>query len=239
MTDKRAKAIIAVFGGEDRDAVATAKKLGAEIARRGQILLTGGSAPGTKYVKDSAIDGVGSSPWVGVERKPKKVAASESGSGLVIYTDLDNKRNYLEACLCDAAIGLKGGDGTISEVTFALALQRPVVLVGDHWKAEGSLDGSTRQAVLASMVQHAFTRVRRTLTGRPDFDALLNEVAIRGGLEQLPPFTYVSSSNPPEDAIDWILKVLASRHKAGGFPALAGYRDVAQTYRDWLATHAV
>ncbi len=239
MKEKRSRAVIGVFGGSAPDAVEAAKGLGMEIGRRGQILLTGGSGPGTKAVKDGAIDGVGSSPWVGVERAPKKIAFSESQNGCVIYTDLDHKRNYLEACLCDAAIGLPGGDGTVSEITFALALQRPVVLLGNHWTAGGSLDGPRRAAVLDSMVTSAFRRVRTDKTGKPDFDALLNDATIRDGLAELPPYKYVLSLREPAEAIDWILEVFASRPKSGAFPALRDYRDVAISYGKWLATYAV
>jgi uncharacterized protein (TIGR00725 family) len=126
MSESRTKVIIAVFGGDDPDAVDRARKLGALIAGRSHILLTGGTRPGTNPVRESAILGAGSSPWVGVGRA-NKIDAAELDRGFVIYTDLGHKRNYLEACLCDAAIGLTGGDGTVSEVTFSLALQRPVV----------------------------------------------------------------------------------------------------------------
>jgi hypothetical protein len=87
MTEIRARAI---FGSHDSDAVTVAKRLGAVVAQRGQILLTGGTKCGTTSVKESAICGAGSSPWVGVGRD-NRIYTSEAGTGFVIYTDLGHK----------------------------------------------------------------------------------------------------------------------------------------------------
>jgi len=241
MTDIRARAIIAVFGGDDRDAVAIAKKMGGIIAQKGHILLTGGTRAGTDSVKHSAIDGVGSSPWVGVDRA-KTIDASESDGGFIIQTDLDHKRNYVEACLCDAAIGLKGGDGTLSEVTFALSLQRPVALLGDHWKHDWFLDAPNRLKTLSSMVDRAFSRVGKQPSGKPSLDAVFNERVIRDGLNQLPPYNYLTATNTPEDAVDWIIGSLyasGDKRLAGAFPFIEGYERVAAQYDEWLTKHAI
>jgi predicted Rossmann-fold nucleotide-binding protein len=232
MSENRSKAIIGVFGGDDAEAVRAAKMLGGVIARHKQILLTGGTRPGNESVKQSAIAGVGSSQWVGVERADT-IGHAESDKGFVIFSNIGHRRNYLEACLCDAAVGLKGGDGTISEVVFALALRKPVALVGDHWRENGSLDGAERPRVLKSMVERAFYRVGTARSGRPDLDQLLNEAAINAGLEQLPPYGYFPI-NAAGDAIGWIMGQLASCPKAGHFPRLAGYEDVAAAYHNWL-----
>jgi hypothetical protein len=122
MTVKRIKRIIAVFGGsKDADVLACAEELGRTIAEENQILLTGGTRPARDAVKNSAICGAGSSPWVGVDRaSPGNTdwsTAPEPGFGFLVRSDLDHKRNYLEACMCDAAIGLQGGIGTESRRT--------------------------------------------------------------------------------------------------------------------------
>jgi uncharacterized protein (TIGR00725 family) len=238
MSGTRTKLIIAVFGGTDPDAINKARALGAIIAQRSHILLTGGTRPSTARVSESAIDGVRSSAWVGVARS-NKIVTEPWNSGLVIYTDLGHKRNYLEAHLCDAAIGLSGGDGTVSEVTFSLALQRPVVLVGDDWKKSGCLDDASRPAVLMSMVNRAFNRVGRESSGRPDLDALLNESAISAALAHLPPYMYLASSEPVEDAVDWIENVFKTRAKSGHFPTLKGYESLAAEYEEWLSKRGV
>lgn len=232
MDHHRTKAVVAVFGGADPEAVRLAKTLGEMIARSGQILLTGGSGPGDATVKESATAGAGNSPWVGVERTAA-IGFAVRGPGFVINSDLGHRRNYLEACLCDAAIALWGGDGTISEAVFSLALRRPVALVGDRWHDHGSLDRFDRPEVLQSMVERAFRRVGLPPSNRPDLDKLLNIPAINAGLEQLPQYRYFRTSAVGE-AVGWIVNVLASGPKAGSFPQLAGYEDVAAAYQKWL-----
>ncbi len=158
MTNRRTKNIIGVFGGDDAKAVTFAKRLGTIIADRKQILLTGGKGTGTKTVKDSAIDGVGSSPWRGVDRPkmiPENAGCYENGAGFVIVSDLDHKWNYLEAALCDAAIGLEGKEGTYSEVVCALSLRRPVALIGNSWDEKWPVDPRKGPEAAASAAMDA------------------------------------------------------------------------------------
>jgi predicted Rossmann-fold nucleotide-binding protein len=70
MASKRTKRIIAVFGGsQDGDVLDFAEKLGRIIAQEKQILLTGGTGCAKDDVKNAAICGAGSSPWIGVDRR--------------------------------------------------------------------------------------------------------------------------------------------------------------------------
>src|SRR5689334_17748490 len=101
----RGKAIIAVFGGDDSRAIAFATRLGAEVATQKQIVLTGGDTPGHDAVKNAALLGAANAPWIGVQRG-KKSTWIPQGAHCVIVTTLGHKRNFLEACLCDAAIVL-------------------------------------------------------------------------------------------------------------------------------------
>jgi uncharacterized protein (TIGR00725 family) len=245
MTNSRAKAIIAVFGGDDAKAVAFAKRLGAAIADRKQILLTGGKEAGPEAVKDSAIDGVGLSPWIGVDRprpRPEKDDCYEKGAGFVIVSDLDHKRNYLEAALCDAAIGLTGEEGTYSEVVFALSLHRPVALVGNGWKKKWPVDPQKGPEAAASA---AMNKVRKVADDRPLLQKLLNEEAILLGLKGLPAdcCRYFGSEDDvkPEDVVDWILASLKLGNNlelAGDFPVIDGDERVKNHYKMWLAEHA-
>ena len=91
------------------------KEIGKAIAQRGHILLTGGTGP-EDSVKNIAIHGAGKLPWNGVDRQKKvihgNIVNENELDGFVIDSDLGHKRNYLEAHMCDAAIGLEGGDRT-------------------------------------------------------------------------------------------------------------------------------
>jgi predicted Rossmann-fold nucleotide-binding protein len=132
--------VIAVFGGNaaSPDELAAACLLGAEIGRSGAVLLTGGdgSDPGT--VKDAAIRAADEAAtpddpaaWVGVRNAPAAAAPEPRGPRSVVVTPGGgHRRNFVEACLCDAAIAIGGGPGTASEALFSLYLGRPVVIVG-------------------------------------------------------------------------------------------------------------
>jgi predicted Rossmann-fold nucleotide-binding protein len=134
--------VIGIFGGtEDADdAENLALWLGTEMLGDTKLMvLTGGFEPGERGAKNKALEAPDAKDrgWVGVtqegfiEAKPKGVA------GLILHTDLGHRRNYLEACLVDAAIALPGLLGTVSEAVATLCLGKRVVFVGDRW-----LDGS-------------------------------------------------------------------------------------------------
>jgi len=83
----RTRAIIGVFGGRDAIAVARAKEIGALLAARGQIVLTGGEKAGESSVKESAIAGAGESPWIGVLRNGP-IDSKSSNGGFLIHSGL-------------------------------------------------------------------------------------------------------------------------------------------------------
>jgi predicted Rossmann-fold nucleotide-binding protein len=246
MNGKRTKRIIAVFGGSKKaDVLDFAEKLGRIIAEEKQILLTGGTGPARGDVKNAAILGAGSSPWIGVDRrKPDEVRrlgpgakwSREPQQGFLIRSDLNHKRNYLEACMCDAAIGLEGEEGTVSEVTSALSLQRPVALVGDYWKRHYDLD-EYRSRVLDSMVDATFKRFKDS-GGSTALDSRLDPKRIRGALASLPHYKYFDSQATPEAVASWIISVLPDGEGfAGYFPSMEGHEEVAAAYKKWLSEH--
>lgn len=228
----RTKAIIGVFGSNEAPAIALARELGAEIARRGHIVLTGGTGPGDRAVKESAISGAGAAPWIGVDPS-SPIGTAEDGPGFVIRTALGHKRNYLEAHLCDAAIGLKGGPGTVSEVTFALSLGRPTALVREGWATSGCLDGATGALFIDTLVDVSFGRVRKESAGIPALDELLNEAAIREGLSRPGQHRYFPEATAAAVS-DWIVQALSSSGLRGSFPPIEGFENVATVYRQWL-----
>jgi hypothetical protein len=59
-----------------------------------------------------------------------------------------HQRNFVEACLCDAAIAIGVSKGTSSEALFSLYLRRPVALVG--WKDAGDLPATTERLLRAA-----------------------------------------------------------------------------------------
>lgn len=245
MSTTRKRPIVAVFGGNDKilikrcNLIERAKALGAEIASRRLIVLTGGTGPADKGVKGAAIDGAKGSPWIGVDQTGT-VRTSEQDTGIVISTDLGHKRNYLEASLCDAAICLEGGEGTVSEATFALALQRPVAFWGDDWRHELHLSGDEHATTVKSMVTQTFNRVGETPTGKPRFDALVSKKALDDGLSSLPPFMFFTTNTAASAVLDWITRTLSTIGSGlgGSFPPIDGYDETIRRYGVWLSRNA-
>ncbi len=138
--------VIAVFGGNNPadDELAAARVLGAQVHRSGAILLTGGGNTRARTVKDAAIrSAVGAAGpgnparWIGVQRAADPAEPRWQGlQSIVVTPGLNHRRNFVEACLCDAAIAIGGGSGTASEVVFSLFLKRPVVVIGARWPSD-------------------------------------------------------------------------------------------------------
>ncbi len=239
MKIERSKPIIAVFGSS-KHGLKLAEELGARIVEKNMILLTGGKrGKDKKRVSERAIDGaLTKGNWVGVARTTKK-DPEEQDLGIILHTDLDHYRNYLEACLCDAAIAIKGGPGTTSEVVLALALQRPVALVGP-WEHELT---SSR---LDEMVEEAFRiRLKRPSNNR-DIARWVKKEVIREKLKkELPPNTCFFGDWKPlemekqkfaDDAVDWIREQVSMRGLVGEFPKIEGYDEISAKYAKWLET---
>lgn len=235
----RSKAIIAVFGSTDQPAVELARALGAAIANRGQIVLSGGTDKGAGTVRGSAIEGTGSSPWVGVNQKGP-IGGYPEHHGFVIDTNLGHKRNYLEAHLCDAAIGLAGGDGTKSEVLFALSLGRPVALVGDGWQDDGWDLDADPQTAIDDLILAASRRVGWGAPGIVGLDDRLHEISVRAGLRDMGRHRFFPSDvagRLVDSVLTWILDSIESGPgRAGSFPEIEGYEKVKATYDEWHAS---
>src|SRR5689334_14318716 len=122
--------IVAVFGSTGDRPVAG--RIGARLRHAGAIVLTGGTGPDDSAVKGAAIRGAGGTAgaWIGVARSPQAAPPTPPDASYVVVTPgWSHKRNFVEACLCDAAIALRGTtQGTASEVLFSYFLGRPVVL---------------------------------------------------------------------------------------------------------------
>jgi uncharacterized protein (TIGR00725 family) len=250
-TAKREFPIVAVFGSTNEDALELAKLIGAAIVRHGGVLLTGGIGKKKAAVKEKAIAGARAArgkdcigAWIGVDPKAqkKKPGFVPKDKSCVIQTGFGNKRNYLEACLCDAAIALKDGKGTLSEVTFCLSLRKPVVLIGD-WESEYPLAESE---TLCKLVEASFKRVKENPSGDATLDKLLAKGAILTNLkESLPAYRYYpmpaenDRPNAAKDAVDQIFIFLQPFQKIGfkgTFPELDGaeYKKVKTAYDSWL-----
>jgi hypothetical protein len=226
----RTKRIIAVFGGTSAPSpqvLACAQQLGSAITAAGHLLLSGGTGPDDTSVKGRAITGAGRERWIGVEKDgPARV--DKTNGGLVIWTGLGHKRNYLEAWMCDAAVGLPGGDGTVSEVTSALSLRRPVAFVG-KWRTDVDLDASDVSSVLKDVVERTRRRFGNP-TGTDGINARLAEDALLHSLDPLPPHRYFELCEA-DAVVKWIESVVAGPAPfADELRRIAGFEKVER----WL-----
>ena len=176
------RTLVAVFGRNDATPAEldAARRFGAAIARAGAVVLTGGVGNGAAEIKEQAIVGAGAHPWIGMENSRAASPPRPVSRGLVLSPGVGHRRNFLLACLCDAAVVLPGEHGTASELLFALALGRPVAAVG---RAPQSVDELRVQAQLR--------------IPRPDAPRTSLDVAIAAAYDSAPHLAV-----PTADALD-------------------------------------
>lgn len=153
MAIDQALPVIAVFGSNStkpphlKEAELKAAELVAiEINRAGAVLLTGAEPPPDGYpqrpstVKDVSIYAArqaassgSDATWVGVANRGESAPPQGRGEEAVVVTPgWDDRRNFVEAALCDAAFAIGGtSPGTASEVLFSLYLGRRVIVLTD------------------------------------------------------------------------------------------------------------
>jgi uncharacterized protein (TIGR00725 family) len=99
-------------------------RVGAELARRGAVLLCGGLGG----MMEAAARGAKSEGGLAVGLLPgDDAAAANPFIDLALPTGLGAMRNALLVRACDAVIAILGGVGTLSEIGFALRLGVPAV----------------------------------------------------------------------------------------------------------------
>lgn len=253
--------VIAVFGSDEdkfgRPGLgAIARNVGAAVVREGGIVLTGGRNPGTEEVRELAIRGAmdAEGRWIGIGRRggnedvQRNPDVAHDDRSFELTTNLGHKRNYLEACLCDAAIALLGGDGTTSEVAFCLSLGKPVFLIG-NWGVV--YDGEKLN--VDGMVRAALGRVGAG-SGYPGLGELLQENALRKAIRDESKkadrthwiVRRSGAENPevddvPEAAVSEIFERLGTAGTHGGFPRFGGtfdqdYEEARRAYEGWRAS---
>lgn len=130
------KIIIAVSGGREAQekVLQDAYLLGKEIARRGCVLITGGGAGVMEAASRGAAENGGT--VIGIlpnERKNPLPGYPNKYVTIPIYTGMSDARNAIIAKTPDVLVALKGGAGTLSEITLARKSGIPVIVL----RAEG------------------------------------------------------------------------------------------------------
>jgi uncharacterized protein (TIGR00725 family) len=117
---------ISVIGGSDSNPInlELAERVGAEIAKRGAILVCGGLGG----IMEAACKGakLAGGQTLGIIPSDTKEHANEFVD-IVIPTGLGYARNFLVAKTGDAVIALDGSAGTLSEIAIAWFSNKPIV----------------------------------------------------------------------------------------------------------------
>jgi len=131
----RDKTIIAVCCGGTPPAneIELAYRTGAEIARRGAILVCGGLGGSMEAACKGAHENGGLS--IGIIPYYEKMKANQFVD-IVIPTGLGHARNNIVVATADGVIGVGGSWGTLSELATAVKMGKPVAVV-EGWSASG------------------------------------------------------------------------------------------------------
>jgi hypothetical protein len=151
------RTVIGVMGSGrplDGAAFSLAHRLGAMIAERGWVLLTGGRAAG---VMDAASRGAREAGGLVIGVLPDAdIAGASEHLDVAIRTGMGDARNVINVLSSDVVIALPGGAGTLSEVALALAASKTVIVLGWYpgpaMRATGSgrlLDAATLDEAVA------------------------------------------------------------------------------------------
>jgi uncharacterized protein (TIGR00725 family) len=141
--------IIAVVGGDassdpSDEALAQAEAVGAEIARRGCVLICGGRGG----VMEAACRGASEAGGLTVGVLPGRDRSGMNPYVQVpILTGLGEARNAIIPITADAVIAIDGEYGTLSEIAHALINGKPLIGLGTwHLSKDGVEEGSIIRA---------------------------------------------------------------------------------------------
>ncbi len=125
----RRKQILVI--GSDKDhcsetAYRTAYQVGAEVAKRGAVLLSGGLGGVMEAASRGAKEAGGF--VIGIIPQDEKKAAN-AYCDVVIATGIGHARDFLTAYSADAIIVVEGGSGTMIEISAAYQKMIPIIAI--------------------------------------------------------------------------------------------------------------
>ncbi|MFO8078158.1 MAG: TIGR00725 family protein [Thermoplasmatota archaeon] len=125
------KTLIAVSGSGGKkekipeDVLSLAEELGFYIAKQQAVLVTGGRGG----VMEAACRGAKKGDGITLGILPNEKGEANDFVDIAVGTGLSFQRNFLIAQAADCMICLAGGWGTLSEISAAFILEKPVVFV--------------------------------------------------------------------------------------------------------------
>lgn len=137
---KSAKIVVAVIGGREagKRLLGEAEAAGRLLAGAGAVVLTGGLGGVMEAASKGAHEAGGLT--VGILPHEHKASANEF-IDVPIATGMGVGRNALIARTADALIAVGGEYGTLSEIAFALQMEKPVVGI-KTWQIKGVVEAA-------------------------------------------------------------------------------------------------
>ncbi len=143
---------ISVFGGRDiTDGIYNdAFELGKLLAKEGFLVYCGGGNGVMEAVSKGVHEGGGTT--VGI-LKGDSLDEMNDYISVPMATNMGITRNALLAYNCDAAVAISGKYGTLSEIAFAMQLEKPVV--GLHsWDLDNLKNVNTPDEVIQFIIEN-------------------------------------------------------------------------------------
>jgi uncharacterized protein (TIGR00725 family) len=129
--------------------MAEAEAVGAELARRGAVVVCGGLG-GVMEAACRGAKGAGGTT-LGILPGSDRSAANE-WVDVAVATGLGEARNVLLVRASDALVAVGGGYGTLSEVALALKTQRPVIGL-DTWDIPGVVGAASPEGAAGAALE--------------------------------------------------------------------------------------
>ena len=143
------KHLISVCGSDSSDknlsqfALETAEMVGRLIAQRGGVVVCGGRGG----IMQAACKGAKSENGLTVGILPNSKDEANKYIDLPLVTGLGHRRNFLVANVADAIIAISGRWGTLSEISYAMVFEKPLILISDT-------GGCVDEIVKKNIMQH-------------------------------------------------------------------------------------
>lgn len=142
---------IAVIGGHNcsPEIAKIAEEVGEEIARKGATLVCGGLGGVMKAAAKGARQVGGTT--IGILPGNTKLAANPY-INIPIVTGLGYARNSLVVKNADAVIAIDGKEGTLSEIAFALQMNKPIIGI-QTWDIDGIIKAKDAREAMNKLAE--------------------------------------------------------------------------------------
>lgn len=125
------KHLISVIGSDESDeslsnlARESAEKIGKLVAKKNGVIVCGGRGG----IMKSVCKGAKSENGITVGILPDSKSEANEFVDIPLITGLGHKRNFLVVISSDVVIALGGRWGTLNEISYAMILEKPLILI--------------------------------------------------------------------------------------------------------------